>query len=261
MLKFSQYAAFSILGNLEMNKLVIANWKMNGDLNKVNSDLSFYANHIATNKANVVLALPYLYIVWAKHILLNNSFIRIAAQDLSHYRDCGAYTGKINGSMLKDAGVNYVLVGHSERRSLLGENGQILVDKLINAFDNNLVPILCVGESIANRDAGNYLEYIETQLSGLMQIAEIKEMIIAYEPCWAIGTGKVPTLSEIREVADFIHSYMQKNFPYAKIAVLYGGSVTSQNAHEILAIANVNGVLVGGASLKTADFTAICENV
>jgi len=243
-----------------MSKLVIANWKMNGDLNKVNADLSYYANHIATNKSNVILALPYLYIVWAKHILLNNSEMKIAAQDLSHYKDCGAYTGKINGSMLRDAGVDYVLIGHSERRSLLGENGTILIHKVINAFESQVTPILCVGEAINNRESGNYLEYIEEQLAGLGEIPSIKDMVIAYEPCWAIGTGKIPTIREIQEVADFIHSYMQKKFPYAKIAVLYGGSVTSQNAREILSIPNINGVLVGGASLKTADFTAICEN-
>lgn len=243
-----------------MSKLIVANWKMNGDLNKINADLSYYANHPSTNKSNVVLALPYLYIVWARHILLNNSNIKIAAQDLSHYKDCGAYTGKINGSMLKDAGVNYVLVGHSERRTLLGENGIILMHKLSNAFESNVIPVLCVGESMNSREAGDYLDYIEQQLAGLIELPQIKDMIVAYEPCWAIGTGHVPTTDQIREVVDFIHSYMQKNFPYAKIPVLYGGSVTSQNAQEILSVPNVNGVLVGGASLKTADFTAICEN-
>ena len=244
-----------------MEKLIVANWKMNGELSKVNSDLSYYASLAQTNKPNVVLALPYLYLVWAKQQLLANSKIKLAAQDLSHYRDCGAYTGKINGSMLKDAGVDYVIIGHSERRTLLGENGVILIDKVRNALDNSLVPILCVGEDLSRREDKSYMHFIEDQLSGLAAIDSISQLIVAYEPCWAIGTGKMPTSQEISEVTDFIHRYIQKRFAYAKITVLYGGSVTSQNASEILAIPNVGGVLVGGASLKVADFSAICESI
>ncbi len=244
-----------------MEKLIVANWKMNGDLKKVNADLSYYANTPETNKPNVVLALPYLYIVWAKQMLLNDSHIKIAAQDLSHYLNCGAYTGKINGSMLKDAGVDYVIIGHSERRTLLGENGYILTHKVKNAIDSNLIPILCVGEPLVNREDMTYLQFIESQLTDLNDVGEIKDLVIAYEPCWSIGTGKVPTLGEISEVVDFIHRHMQKKFAYAKITVLYGGSVTSQNSKEILAIPGIGGVLVGGASLKVADFTAICENI
>lgn len=246
-----------------MKKLIVANWKMNGELTKVNADLSYYANLPATNKANVVLALPYLYIVWAKQRLLVNSQIKIAAQDLSHYRNCGAYTGKINGTMLKDAGVDFVIIGHSERRTLMGENGAILIHKVRNAFDSGLLPILCVGEPLSSREDGSYLQFIELQLSGLEDIDKehFRDIVIAYEPCWAIGTGKVPTLGEIQEVVDFINRYMQKRFSYVKITLLYGGSVTSQNASEILAVSNVGGVLVGGASLKVADFTAICEKI
>lgn len=244
-----------------MGKLIIANWKMNGELSKINTDLSYYANLPATNKANVVLALPYLYIVWAKQKLLSNSQIKIAAQDLSHYRNCGAYTGKINGSMLKDAGVDYVIIGHSERRTLMGENGAILIHKVRNAFDSGLIPVLCVGEPLSAREDGSYLQFVELQLSGLEDIEQMHDMIIAYEPCWAIGTGKVPTLDEISEMANFIQRYMQKRFPYVKIALLYGGSVSSQNAGEILNLPGVGGVLVGGASLKVDDFTAICEKL
>lgn len=244
-----------------MKKLIVANWKMNGDLNKINADLSYYANLPSTNKSNVILALPYIYMVWAKQKLLGGSHIELAAQDLSHYRNCGAYTGKINGTMLKDAGVEYVIIGHSERRNLIGENGVILIHKIRNAFESNLVPILCVGEPLSARNDGSYLQFIELQLAGLEDIEQFKDIVIAYEPCWSIGTGKIPTLDEIKEVIDFINRYMQKRFGYVKISVLYGGSVTSQNASEILDIEGVGGVLVGGASLKVADFAAICENV
>lgn len=244
-----------------MKKLIVANWKMNGELSKVNADLSYYAQLSETNKPNVVLALPYLYIVWAKQRLLIDSQIKIAAQDLSHYLNCGAYTGKINGSMLKDAGVDYVIIGHSERRTLMAENGQILIDKVRNAFESDLIPIFCVGEPLNIRDDGSYLQFIESQLSGLEEIENFKDLVIAYEPCWAIGTGKIASLAEISEVVDFINRYMQKRFAYVKITVLYGGSVNSQNVGEILALANIGGVLVGGASLKVTDFTAICEKI
>lgn len=244
-----------------MGKLVIANWKMHGDFKKINEDLSYYARTPQTNKPNVILALPYLYIVWAKQMLLHNSNIKIAAQDLSHYKNCGAYTGKINGSMLKDAGVDYAIIGHSERRTLLGENGPVLVYKIRNAFDSDLIPVLCVGEPLTSREDKTYLQFIELQLSILDEIDRLKDLVIAYEPCWAIGTGKVPTVAEISEVTDFIHRYMQKKFAYAKITVLYGGSVTSQNSKQILSLPGVDGVLVGGASLKVADFTSICENI
>ncbi len=244
-----------------MKKLIVANWKMNGELSKVNADLSYYAKLPETNKPNVVLALPYLYIVWAKQQLLANSHIKIGAQDLSHYADCGAYTGKINGLMLKDAGVDYVIIGHSERRTLMGECDGILIDKVRNAFASGLQPIFCVGESLSARDDGSYLQFIELQLSGLEKIEGFKDIVIAYEPCWAIGTGKIASINEISEVVDFINRYMQKRFAYVKITVLYGGSVNSQNVGEILALANIGGVLVGGASLKVTDFTAICEKI
>ncbi|RTL01091.1 MAG: triose-phosphate isomerase [Proteobacteria bacterium] len=242
-----------------MKKLVIANWKMNGDLNKINADLGYYANLPDTNGSNVILALPYIYIVWAKQRLLVNSQIKLAAQDLSHYRNCGAYTGKINGEMLKDAGVEYVIIGHSERRSLIGENGPILIHKVRNAFDSNLTPIFCVGEPLSARSDGSYLQFIELQLSGLEDIQNFKDIIIAYEPCWSIGTGKLPTLAEIQEVTNFINQYMQKRFGYVKISVLYGGSVTGQNARDILSLNGLGGVLVGGSSLKVDDFVAICS--
>lgn len=244
-----------------MKKLIVANWKMNGELSKVNADLSYYAKLPETNKPNVVLALPYLYIVWAKQQLLANSHIKIGAQDLSHYADCGAYTGKINGLMLKDAGVDYVIIGHSERRTLMGECDGILIDKVRNAFASGLQPIFCVGEPLSARDDGSYLQFIELQLSGFEKIEGFKDIVIAYEPCWAIGTGKIASINEISEVVDFINRYMQKRFAYVKITVLYGGSVNSQNVGEILALANIGGVLVGGASLKVTDFTAICEKI
>ncbi len=244
-----------------MAKLIVGNWKMNGALAKINTDLSYYAHAVHTNKANVILALPYLYLVWAKQVLLANSQIRIAAQDLSHYRDCGAYTGKINGSMLRDAGVDFVIIGHSERRTLLGENGAVLMDKVENAVVNGVIPILCVGEPLSARNDGSYLQFIELQLAGLKDIKLGQELLIAYEPCWAIGTGMIPSLEQINEVSAFIHRYMQKCCAYAKIIVLYGGSVTEQNAAEILTIASIGGLLVGGASLKVADFSAICAQV
>lgn len=244
-----------------MEKIVVANWKMNGGLSKINADLSYYASSTVTNKPNVILALPYLYIVWTRQEMLVDSKIKTAAQDLSHCGDYGAYTGQISGAMLKDAGVDYVIIGHSERRTLMGEDDNTLIHKVKNAFNNYLTPIFCIGEPESARNNGNHLDFIEKQLSLLGKIELIQDMVIAYEPCWSIGTGKIPTITEIGEVVDFINRYMQSAFPYAKIALLYGGSVTSQNAREILSVPNIGGLLVGGASLRTDDFTAICKEI
>ena len=188
-----------------MAKLIIANWKMNGDSSKINHDIEYYQNMPVTNQKNVVLALPYSYIGLAQQKLLASANIQLAAQDLSQYPNYGAYTGEINGSMLKDIGASYVLIGHSERRSLLGESDEILVNKLSNAFASNLIPVFCVGEVLAIREAGSYLTFIEKQLSQLSQLKSLGDMVIAYEPCWAIGSGKIPTLIEIGQffIIDF----------------------------------------------------------
>ncbi|MDD3266053.1 MAG: triose-phosphate isomerase [Burkholderiales bacterium] len=241
------------------NKLIVANWKMNGNIKKVQSDLYLYANNDITNQTNIVLALPYIYLIGAKQDLLSKSNIKVAAQDVSLYEKDGAYTGEISAAMLKDLAVDYVVIGHSERRHLIGECSDVIKQKVKNTCNNLITPIFCVGEQLDVRESGEYLKFIESQLKELENI-NLSSIVVAYEPCWSIGTGKIPTLKEIEEVVGYIHQYMQNLFKYGKIAVLYGGSVTGGNASDILAISGVDGVLVGGASLKTDDFIKICAS-
>lgn len=232
---------------------------MNGCITKVQNDLGAYFANSVTNAENVVIALPYIYLYQG----LNNSAAKykIASQDISQYGDYGAYTGEISNKMLTEFKVNYTIIGHSERRTNLDETHHILAKKLENAINIGITPVFCIGEAQSIRDEGNYSESLLAQLQVLQELnVDIDELVIAYEPIWAIGTGKIPTTSQIAEIADLIHSFVQKTLPRAKISVLYGGSVTAKNIAEILQIAGVAGVLVGGASLKVDEFTAICAS-
>lgn len=238
-------------------KLIVANWKMNGSIAKVQDDLNLYQLNKATNKENVVIALPYIYLYQG----LSNpeAKYKIASQNVSQYKDFGAYTGEVSNKMLVEFRVCYTIIGHSERRTNLGETDTILAKKLKNALDLQITPIFCIGEAQDIRDSGQYSKFLLDQLQILQNInIDINQLIIAYEPIWAIGTGKIPTVVEIAEIVDLIHSFVQKTLPRAKILVLYGGSVTGKNIAEILQIEGIAGVLVGGASLKVDEFTSIC---
>lgn len=237
-------------------KLIVANWKMNGDIDKVSGDLSAYEANPVTNASNVVIALPLPYLY--KTLNTTGSFMT-ASQDVSQFADYGAYTGEVSAKMLLDFDVKYTMIGHSERRSTIGEADAILAKKLENIIHAGLTPIFCIGELLSTRDSSTYSEFLVRQLGLLTQInVNVNELIIAYEPIWAIGTGKIPTLAEIAEIVNLIHSFVQKTLPHAKLSVLYGGSVTAKNIAEILQIPDIAGVLVGGASLKVDEFTAIC---
>lgn len=173
----------------------------------------------------------------------------------------GAHTGDIAASMLKDAGASYVIVGHSERRTDHFETDQIVRAKADAALAEGLSVILCIGETEAQRDAGETLDVIRNQLAGSMpDLGAEAQIIIAYEPVWAIGTGRTPTITEIAEVHAAIRSWLDENLPSGlgqTISLLYGGSVKPGNAAEIFEINDVDGALVGGASLKAADFSGI----
>jgi len=243
----------------EYKKLIVANWKMNGTSKKIADDLSAYTSNEITNSPNVVIALPALYL---HHALNLNPKFKIASQDVSQFADYGAYTGEISSKMLLDFKVEYTIIGHSERRSNLNESGSVLVKKLENVINSGIIPIFCIGEEQSIRNSGKYNEFLLSQLELLKQLnADVKELVIAYEPIWAVGTGKVPTVDQIAEIVGLINSFVQKTLPRAKISVLYGGSVTAKNSAEILQITDVAGVLVGGASLRVDEFTAICAHI
>lgn len=233
---------------------------MNGSINQIIRDLAVYALNEGTNRANIVLALPSIYLPLAveKTTELSSRF-KLASQDISQFNNFGAYTGEISAVMLKEFAVCYSIVGHSERRVIFNESGSILLNKIENALLNNIIPIFCIGEDKVLRDSGSYADFLVQQLELLLQIkAPITNLVIAYEPIWAIGTGIVPSLDQINEIMLLITTFVKSYLNHVLVTVVYGGSVSAKNARDILDIAAVGGVLVGGASLKSDDFTKIC---
>ncbi|MCC2644653.1 MAG: tpiA [Burkholderiales bacterium] len=237
-------------------KLIVANWKMNGSNQKVSDDLNTYRSHEFTNSENIIIALPFLYLYQACNI---SSRFKIASQDVSEFAGYGPYTGETSSKMLLDFNVKYTLIGHSERRNYFAETDMTLLKKLKSTIQNSIIPIFCIGEEQHQRSNGNYTQFLLNQLKLLTQLEiTMDELCIAYEPIWSIGTGLTPTIPEISEIVNLIHSFVQKTLPHATISVLYGGSVTAMNIAEILQITDIDGVLVGGASLDADQFTAIC---
>jgi triosephosphate isomerase (TIM) len=193
---------------------------------------------------------------------LRGSSIAMGAQNMYHEKE-GAFTGEVSGSMLKDLGCTYVILGHSERRQLLGENDSEVNKKIIAALRAELVPIVCVGETLHEREGGTTTKVISDQMKGSLaklSADQGKQLVIAYEPVWAIGTGKTATPAQAEEVHGQIRTLLNDFFgkPVAEsIRILYGGSVKPENAAELLGQSNIDGALVGGASLKANDFSAI----
>jgi triosephosphate isomerase (TIM) len=227
-------------------KYVIGNWKMNGD-----ADLLASFSPLAGD--GIVLCVPF-------H-LLNASAgnIEIGAQDCSANKN-GAFTGEISAEMIAESGISYCIVGHSERRTYWKETNDLVAAKASRLLENNITPIICVGETLEQKQAGKTLEVIENQVwQSIPKIETIHgEIIIAYEPVWAIGTGLVPTMEDIENVHNFIANILKK-MGLPKTAILYGGSVKATNAADIMNIENVGGVLVGGASLDPIQFKGIID--
>ena len=248
-----------------MKKLIVANWKMNGSFTKLKNDLVYYISNQSSSQENIVLALPNIYLASAYSIISENNknegrLLKLASQDISQFGGQGAYTGEVSGLLLQDIGVNYVIIGHSERRNLLHEGAPVLLAKLENALTSNIVPIFCIGEAQVERENNQYCDFLLNQLSLLLKITHpFNKLIIAYEPIWSIGTGVIPTDDQIQEIMELIVAFMQKNFPHVKIITLYGGSVSGKNADKLLNLSAVDGVLVGGASLNPDDFIKICR--
>ncbi|MDB6177828.1 triose-phosphate isomerase [Paracoccus sp. Z330] len=237
-------------------KLAAGNWKMNGDLAALAEIDSLCGTH--GNASCDILICPPAVLIHAMKERVGDHAIAIGGQDC-HAKPSGAHTGDISAAQLKDAGASHVILGHSERRADHGETDADVAQKASAAFDAGLVAVICVGETEAERDAGQTLDVIGRQLSGSVpQAAHAGNCVIAYEPVWAIGTGRTPTNDQIAEV----HAFMRNKLAAAvadaaDISLLYGGSVKPANASEIFSIAHVDGALVGGASLKASDFGAI----
>lgn len=240
-----------------MRKLAAGNWKMNG-LGSALTEVDALRAAFPAPGCDVLICPPATLLSrMATHT--EGSAISLGGQDC-HDSDSGAHTGDISASMLADAGATYVILGHSERRADHGETDAVVCAKATSALATGLIAVICLGETEAQRDAGATLSVIGTQLAGSVPDGTTPAMlVIAYEPVWAIGTGRTPTLDEIGTVHGYLRARLTERFgtDAAGIRLLYGGSVKPSNATEIFAVPDVDGALVGGASLKAADFGAI----
>ncbi len=243
--------------------LVAGNWKMNGSLEANQQLLNGIKAGVAEGvSAKVVVCPPAIYISQAAS-LLNGSHVSWGGQNLSQEKP-GAFTGEISADMLLDQQCEYVIVGHSERRALYAESDELVAQKYDAAQTAGLIPLLCVGELLEEREAGNTESVVARQLDAVIDkvgIAAIAEGIIAYEPVWAIGTGKTASPQQAQDVHAFIRQRVaEKDAGVAeKLQILYGGSVKPDNAVELFAMADIDGGLIGGASLDAEGFLAICR--
>ena len=240
-----------------MIKLAAGNWKMNGLAASLAEVQGLIAAHPAPT-CEMLLCPPATLLaqmVWAAR----GTNLQLGGQDC-HQAAAGAHTGDISAAMLRDAGASHVILGHSERRADHGEGDNLIQAKALAALAAGLIPIICLGETESQRDAGTTLEVIGTQLDGSVpDSATAATLVLAYEPVWAIGTGRTPTIAQIAEVHAFLRARLISRIgtEAAATRILYGGSVKPSNASEIFAVPHVDGALVGGASLKAADFGAI----
>ncbi|MET0320005.1 MAG: triose-phosphate isomerase [Duganella sp.] len=243
-------------------KLVIGNWKMNGSRTVNAALLSGIVAGLkdANDRADCAVCVPAPYLAQCQSEL-SNTPVAWGGQDLSVHAS-GAYTGEVAASMLVDFGSRYVLVGHSERRAYHGESSQLVAQKAVVALAAGLTPVICVGETLDEREAGNTETAICAQLQAALDAIpgdQLANVVLAYEPVWAIGTGKTATPQMAQEAHHFLRGCVAKKDEVvaAKIQILYGGSMKPENARELMAQADIDGGLIGGAALKAADFLAI----
>jgi len=239
-------------------KLIVGNWKMNGSLAANKALLDGLTAGVAAATCGVAVCVPAPY--WSQaQTLLASSAILLGAQDVSQHAS-GAYTGELSPAMLKEFGVRYAIVGHSERRQYHGETDEVVAAKTQCALANGVTPIVCVGETLAEREAGKTEEVVKRQLAAVIHANGhcISEIVLAYEPVWAIGTGKTATPDQAQQVHALLRAQLRAASSHADlIPILYGGSMSAANAANLLSQADIDGGLVGGASLKVADFLTI----
>ena len=241
--------------------LIAGNWKMNGSLAANRSLLSeIVAGLPVSSDCDVLVCAPAPYLTQCAE-LLTASPVKWGAQDVSEHAQ-GAFTGEVAASMLVDCGCQYVIVGHSERRAYHAESNAVVARKTVRALSENLIPIVCVGETLEQRESGQTEEVVAAQLQAVLDVvdvAQITQLVVAYEPVWAIGTGKTAT----PQMAQDVHAFLRQQIALkdvaaaASVQILYGGSMKPENAKDLLAMADIDGGLIGGAALKSADFLAI----
>lgn len=241
-------------------KLVVGNWKMHGS-NAATAELLGELLRLLPplHSTDVAVCPPFVYLAVARQRLAGSA-IKLGAQNVGT-AERGAFTGEIAANMLRDCGCDFAIVGHSERRNLFAESNEQVAEKAAIALRHELIPIICVGESLTEREAGKTLDIIARQLEAIFvrfSAAELNRAVIAYEPVWAIGTGRTATPVQAQEVHAFIRQRLQINNA-AAVPVLYGGSVKAENAKALFVQADIDGGLVGGASLNAEEFVAICR--
>ena len=243
-------------------QIVAGNWKMNCDLDESQHLLNaLKQKDFSKSNAEVIVAPPYTNL-YAAHKTLENSSIKISSQNINE-NDKGAYTGEISPSMLKSVGVEYAIIGHSERRAIYEESDNLLAKKVTAALKHDLKVMFCIGEDLEKRKADKHFEVVEEQLKkGLFHIeaSQMKGIVIAYEPVWAIGTGETASPEQAQEIHEHIRNILAKQYSQEiadQTSILYGGSVKPNNAKEIFAKKDVDGGLIGGASLDADSFAEI----
>lgn len=249
-----------------MKKMLIAgNWKMNTNVfesEKLSEYIIGFLRSQADLKSEVLICPPFVSL-YPLSLLVENSALKIGAQNC-HYENKGAFTGEVSIEMLKHVEVSHVIIGHSERRIIFGEDDKLINKKLLALINAELTPILCIGETLSEREAGETYKVLENQLNICLDLVPsdvLEKLVIAYEPVWAIGTGVSATTEQANEAHDWIRKHLTEKYSDTGIStiLLYGGSLNEKNAFEILSLPNVNGGLIGGASLKGDSFVSIIE--
>jgi triosephosphate isomerase (TIM) len=246
-----------------MRKTIVAgNWKMNASKDSVESLVTDILSGASDVSADIIVCAPFPYLSQVE-VLIEGSNLMLGAQNLN-VNASGAFTGEVSAEMIKDFGANHVIVGHSERRSLYGETSEIVAEKTKAAIDSGLTPILCLGESLDQRESGKTESVVSEQLNKVIKAVGIEafnNIIIAYEPVWAIGTGVTATPEQAQAVHKFIRDLLATSDQDIadKTSILYGGSMNAGNAVELISCSDIDGGLIGGAALKAEDFLQICK--
>ena len=248
-------------------KIVAGNWKMNLDYNEglsIFSEIINMVNDEVTGKQSVIVCCPYTYLHSLSQLAKNQPKVSVGAQNC-HQEDAGAYTGEISARMIKSVGAEYVILGHSERRQHFGETNLVLSQKTNAVLSNDLIPIFCVGETLEERESGQFFDVIKSQISeGLFHLdaQQFGQVVLAYEPVWAIGTGQTATAAQAQEIHAFIRKEIATQFGQSvadETTILYGGSCNPKNAKELFSQPDIDGGLIGGASLKSRDFVDVVK--
>lgn len=248
-------------------KIVAGNWKMNLEYNEglaIFSEVINMVNDEVTGPQTAVVCCPYTYLHSLSQLAKGHSKISVGAQNC-HQEEAGAFTGEISAKMIRSVGAQYVILGHSERRQYFGESNELLAKKTNVVLVNSLKPIFCIGETLDEREGNRFFEVIKSQLSeGLfhLQKEQFAQVVVAYEPVWAIGTGKTASSAQAQEIHTFIRQEIATKYGQEaadETTILYGGSCNTKNAHELFSQPDIDGGLIGGASLKSRDFVDIIK--